>query len=511
MIIESEIKTYQLKDSAADSKLKLLKEGEVFGVEKPGGEKRIHIGSIANEAEYDKFFFPDNAADVVFEVSKLDLIQYLLSAKDEFLHPSQRYRMQINTFYEKLLKDTISKVSDIFYIRFIKNCDNKRYYITRPAGDKWATNYTFISQICLPLVSRFNFIRNKYDDNTYKFYLKPIFVGQMKEASAPDTREIKTLQQIYYGAPGTGKSHEVKIITGELDGLGKECQCKNVFRTTFHPDTDYATFVGCYKPTMKTVEEKYRAVAGKEEDIVYEFVPQAFTDAYIYAYKNPAENTFLVIEEINRGNCAQIFGDLFQLLDRNGEGISEYTIKADKDLAKYLTKELGADSDGIKEGKLRLPANLHILATMNTSDQSLFPMDSAFKRRWDWRYVAISYSEPKSSTFKINVGEGYSWVDFIEQVNKRIFDLTQSEDKEMGNFFIKDSIDAEQFKSKVMFYLWFEVLRDEVENSKYFFYYTTQDESGKETNHKFTFKDLYGEKAETILEGFLKYITKGAE
>lgn len=319
------------------------------------------------------------------------------------------------------------------------------------------------------------------------------------------------LQQIFYGAPGTGKSHEVKIITGELDGLGKECQCKNVFRTTFHPDTDYATFVGCYKPTMKTVEEKYRAVAGKEEDIVYEFVPQAFTDAYIYAYKNPAENTFLVIEEINRGNCAQIFGDLFQLLDRNGEGISEYTIKADKDLAKYLTKELGADSDGIKEGKLRLPANLHILATMNTSDQSLFPMDSAFKRRWDWRYVAISYSEPKSSTFKINVGEGYSWVDFIEQVNKRIFDLTQSEDKEMGNFFIKDSIDAEQFKSKVMFYLWFEVLRDEVENSKYFFYYTTQDESGKETNHKFTFKDLYGEKAETILEGFLKYITKGAE
>lgn len=319
------------------------------------------------------------------------------------------------------------------------------------------------------------------------------------------------LQQIFYGAPGTGKSHEVKIITGELDGLGKECQCKNVFRTTFHPDTDYATFVGCYKPTMKTVEEKYRAVAGKEEDIVYEFVPQAFTDAYIYAYKNPAENTFLVIEEINRGNCAQIFGDLFQLLDRNGEGISEYTIKADKDLAKYLTKELGADSDGIKEGKLRLPANLHILATMNTSDQSLFPMDSAFKRRWDWRYVAISYSEPKSSTFKINVGEGYSWVDFIEQVNKRIFDLTQSEDKEMGNFFIKDSIDAEQFKSKVMFYLWFEVLRDEVENSKYFFYYTTQDESGKETNHKFTFKDLYGENAEIILEGFLKYITKGAE
>ena len=362
--------------------------------------------------------------------------------------------------------------------------------------------------------------QSKADKNTLSAYAAMVstmldlsprrqMVIQEEVPLVEDSKQIVNdipLQQIIFGAPGTGKSHQIKVKTGELDAARS-----NVFRTTFHPDTDYATFVGCYKPTMKTVEEKYRAVAGKEEDIVYEFVPQAFTDAYLYAYKNPAENTFLVIEEINRGNCAQIFGDLFQLLDRNEEGISEYTIKADKDLAKYLTKELGADSDGIKEGKLRLPANLHILATMNTSDQSLFPMDSAFKRRWDWQYVAISYSEPKSSTFKINVGEGYSWVDFIEQVNKRIFDLTQSEDKEMGNFFIKDSIDAEQFKSKVMFYLWFEVLRDEVENSKYFFYYTTQDESGKETNHKFTFKDLYGEKAETILEGFLKYITKDAE
>lgn len=324
-------------------------------------------------------------------------------------------------------------------------------------------------------------------------------------------QSLYPLQQIYFGAPGTGKSHEVKIQTGELDELGNELERPNVFRTTFHPDTDYATFVGCYKPTMKLVPTEYRAVTGKEEDIAYEFVPQTFTDAYIYAYNNPTEDAFLVIEEINRGNCAQIFGDLFQLLDRNTEGKSEYTIKADKDLAKYLTKELGSDSEGIKDGKLRLPANFHILATMNTSDQSLFPMDSAFKRRWDWKYIAISYTEPKSSAFMINVGEGHKWVDFIKQVNKRIFALTQSEDKELGNFFIKDSIDAEQFKSKVMFYLWYEVLRDEVENSKYFFYYTVQDEPGKETNHKFTFKDLYGENSETILEGFLRYITKDAE
>lgn len=369
-------------------------------------------------------------------------------------------------------------------------------------------------------IQKISFVR--YKDNKGTLYLDELkkyidsFDSRNIELSAsslevPNKKSNHPLQQIFYGAPGTGKSHAVKKLTGELDAAGNEYEKNNVFRTTFHPDTDYATFVGCYKPTMQPTSKEEKTLTGKDEEITYEFVPQAFTDAYIYAYNHPEEPTYLVIEEINRGNCAQIFGDLFQLLDRKADGTSEYTIKADKDLAKYLTKELGADSEGIKDGKLRLPANLNILATMNTSDQSLFPMDSAFKRRWDWEYVGISYTEPKSSAFQINVGDGYSWVDFIKQVNKRIFDLTQSEDKELGNFFIKDSIDAEQFKSKVMFYLWYEVLRDEVEHSKYFFKYTTQDANGNEKNEKFTFKNLYGDNAEAILEGFLKYIAKGAE
>ena len=334
----------------------------------------------------------------------------------------------------------------------------------------------------------------------------------IKKSVAPNTTHgINPYHQIiFYGAPGTGKSHEVKKLTGELLDNGDEVDLSNVFRTTFHPDTDYASFVGCYKPTMKPTSKEEKTLTGKDEEIVYEFVPQVFTDAYVYAYNNPDQPTYLVIEEINRGNCAQIFGDLFQLLDRKG-GVSEYKIKADKDLAQYLREQLGADSEGIKDGKLCLPSNLHILATMNTSDQSLFPMDSAFKRRWEWEYVPINYNDTiKSGTFDITIGEkpnekSYSWVGFIKKVNEKIFDLTQSEDKQTGNFFIKQSIDEKGFKSKVMFYLWYEVLRDETENNKYFFYgKTTVD--GKEVLSKFTFKDLFGDKATETLQQFMAYL-----
>ena len=496
------IPAINLADSAATRNLK---------IGTGSGEKRLYIGNTPNEDVYDDFFgWSKEGDEVSITITKLSLIEYLIEAEGEFKHPSQKYANDITSLYDSLMNQTLAIKDDIITFIVIRNVDPKRYYI-RPQGD-----YDYLRNIALPILTKFYFIKyvniDENGDETSEIHLFP----RLKKVVLPadidgeDNNDDNTLplQKIFYGAPGTGKSHEVKRITGEKDNEN----LPNVFRTIFHPDTDYATFVGCYKPTMKPVEEKYRAVAGKEEDIAYEFVPQAFTDAYVYAYNNPNENTYLVIEEINRGNCAQIFGDLFQLLDRNSEGKSEYTIKADKDLAKYLVEKLGEDSEGIADGKLCLPANFNILATMNTSDQSLFPMDSAFKRRWDWEYVAINYNEPKSKGFEIILSEEkYNWCEFIKQVNKRIFALTQSEDKELGNFFIKNSINAEQFKSKVMFYLWYEVLRDEVENSKYFFYYIQQDEdTGKESTKKFTYKELYGDKAETILDGFLRYIAKGA-
>ena len=328
--------------------------------------------------------------------------------------------------------------------------------------------------------------------------------GNPAESSRAENHLLKTtgLQQIYYGAPGTGKSKTIKDLTfGE-----------SVIRTTFHPDSDYASFVGTYKPITeevvlrdcngkKVIDDDTNEVV-KEERIAYKFIPQAFLEAYVEAWKKlgSSKKQFLIIEEINRGNCAQIFGDLFQLLDRNEYGFSDYPIVADKDMQKYLEKEFAGweitNKDEInqlygeanmvnliiKGERLVLPSNLYIWATMNTSDQSLFPIDSAFKRRWDWKYVPIREGRDKETNaplnWYINTGDKqYNWWSFISKVNELIGSLTNSEDKKLGYFFCKakdGEIDADLFVSKVIFYLWNDVFKDYGFDDKDF-----QDEEGK--------------------------------
>ena len=307
--------------------------------------------------------------------------------------------------------------------------------------------------------------------------------------SQNSSQDKPSFQIIYYGAPGTGKSHRIKKLLKEMN-VPKE----NIFRTTFHPDSDYSSFVGAYKPTMKPVDEKYRNVVGKDEEIAYSFVPQTFIKAYIQAYKKPNENVYIIIEEINRGNCAQIFGDLFQLLDRDDNGVSEYPIKADSDLKMYLEGELGKNHDGIKDGELCLPSNLYIWATMNTSDQSLFPIDSAFKRRWDWEYEPIKYM---NTDWGIEVGGNmYSWTSFQKEVNNRIFEATNSEDKMLGDFFVKPNnnvISEKQFINKVLFYLWNDVCKD-----------GDGDIFKTEDNKDVKFSDLYDTNASVTLKSMMK-------
>lgn len=307
-------------------------------------------------------------------------------------------------------------------------------------------------------------------------------------------------QIIFYGAPGTGKSHKIKEVLGEYEGCpeNKKVPKSNIFRTTFHPDSDYSTFVGAYKPT-KGKKPLYglngghtvRLNDGKDdldEDIItYKFVPQAFLNAYIQAYRKPKENVYLIIEEINRGNCAQIFGDLFQLLDRDRIGKSEYTIKADAELKTFLENELGEGSEAIKDGELCLPPNLYIYATMNTSDQSLFPIDSAFKRRWDWEYEPIKY---KNTDWVIDIeGLRYRWSDFQKEVNTRILKDTGSEDKMLGDYFVNPSakvISYDLFRNKILFYLWNDVCKD-------------GDADIFPTDEDFSFSKLYDEDSKRLI------------
>lgn len=322
--------------------------------------------------------------------------------------------------------------------------------------------------------------------------------------------KVNKLQQIYYGAPGTGKSYEIDCVT----------KTQSTIRTTFHPDSDYSTFVGAYKPTMEECKVYGLQAPIKEEGkdvfenrIKYTFVKQSFLKAYLGAWKKYAEGgdtptpQFLIIEEINRGNCAQIFGDLFQLLDRNDNGFSSYPIEADADLQKEIERAFKEDkeykiegdlpvagavkgytsnygkslSEDILDGRvLLLPNNLYIWATMNTSDQSLFPIDSAFKRRWDWKYVRITngYERDENGKRKLDEngkpiplgwqietnGEKFDWWNFVQAINEKIAAATDSDDKKLGYFFCKAKdgiIDAETFVGKVIFYLWNDVFKDE--------------------------------------------------
>ena len=425
-----------------------------------------------------------------------------------------------------------------------------------------------------------------------------------KKAIVDSNKDISKmpLQLIYFGAPGTGKSDTIDRIVKD----------KPHTRTTFHPDSDYASFVGAYKPTMQSPnstqntiqsvedlaeilkayynDEELKKVGGiqkfcldyypyingeymsanvskllelagvsdnysveinkylkfckflpkgKDDKIVYKFIPQAFLKAYCAAWKQMPEPYFLVVEEINRGNCAQIFGDLFQLLDRNKDGYSKYEIAADDDIRKFLCSDIevgfGAltekqkkqfPKESIWKGKeLILPPNLRIWATMNTSDQSLFPIDSAFKRRWEWKYVKITngYEKDDEGKYKLKDGEkiplnwkietnGQDWYGFIQQINKIISNMTSSADKQLGYFFCladKDGIiSTETFVSKVLFYLWNDVFKDYGFEDAGLFKYMKK-EGDKEVEEDLTFPDFYdedGNVVDYVVKQFIEHV-----
>jgi hypothetical protein len=284
-------------------------------------------------------------------------------------------------------------------------------------------------------------------------------------------RRVKTqpaTNAIYFGPPGTGKS----------DAIKKQIQGSEYFRTLFHPEYTNADFVGSYRPVVGYENDPLNMVLGHEGEQLsrpinyFAFVPGPFTRALVKAL-NCKTSVFLLIEEINRGDCAAIFGDIFQLLDRDDAGRSEYGIEPSPELASYL-KTNNVNCDIARDGKLYLPGNLSLLATMNTSDQSLLPMDSAFKRRWQWKSVSIDYDQLIKYTesirpFLFDGKSRWDWIETLHEINKNIV-LDKMEDKQIGPWFIKPSKDGavswDAFLNKALFYLWHDVFKDNQSTSE---------------------------------------------
>lgn len=267
--------------------------------------------------------------------------------------------------------------------------------------------------------------------------------------------------RILFGAPGTGKSYTVNKEKDILLQTGGTYE-----RVTFHPDYTYANFVGTYKPVPCKDSEDNDA-------ITYEYVPGPFMRILVKALKNSQEGVgnqkphLLIIEEINRANVAAVFGDVFQLLDREENEVSEYPIQATEDMKKYLAKELNVPLSECEE--IKIPDNMFIWATMNSADQGVFPMDTAFKRRWDFTYLGINSSEDGIAGKKVILGTGeykriVEWNELRKAINKELLKFKVNEDKLMGPYFISKKnlgegvgIDATKFtrifKNKVLMYL----------------------------------------------------------
>ena len=255
----------------------------------------------------------------------------------------------------------------------------------------------------------------------------------------------KPRNRIVFGAPGTGKSFTLNKEKDALIANGGSFE-----RVTFHPDYSYANFVGTYKPVPVN------------DEITYSFVAGPFIRTWIEAIKSAQSDDpkpyVLLIEEINRANVAAVFGDVFQLLDRDENGVSEYPIQTSKELREYLARELKCWPDEV--ATIRIPSNMFIWATMNSADQGVFPMDTAFKRRWDFKYIGIDESQDGIKGYTLEIaGQKINWNALRTAINVRLTSLNINEDKLIGPYFInektlKNNDDfIEAFKSKVIMYL----------------------------------------------------------
>lgn len=427
------------------------------------GEAKLWIGQRSNSEELDKFFGFNEG--YTYSFSKENLLAYMDQVKLEYVY--QKFNNYKNaslatwndnySMIESLSEDSLS-------IRLVKFTDATRYYV-RAEEDVFKKLFR---RIAVPKLTNVVFER---DADRKRIYLKlELNLEYERAESGTDPIRFSTGYQsdfarnrIVFGAPGTGKSFMINRERKELLGSDNETDYE---RVTFHPDYSYANFVGTYKPVPVYTDEE------EVDTITYAYVPGPFMRVYVNALKsgrtgNPKPH-LLIIEEINRANVAAVFGDVFQLLDRGDDNVSEYPIQASEDIKNYLAGELGGSPEDY--AKIRIPDNMFIWATMNSADQGVFPMDTAFKRRWDFTYLGIDDSDEDIRGKFVYLADDSSqkveWNKLRKAINHFLAKEKINEDKQLGPYFIGrnivvpndgDEIDRDRFirvfKNKVIMYL----------------------------------------------------------
>jgi hypothetical protein len=324
-----------------------------------------------------------------------------------------------------------------------------------------------------------------YEELCQELLNKPLSQSAATSATASVNRVNGGQNLLVYGAPGTGKSHY----------LENHFPAEQTTRIVFHAEYSYFDFVGSYRPSpvYAQSEQDFHTVDGQtfsqgEPFIDYTFVPGPFTEVFIKAWQDPSKMYYLLIEELNRADAASVFGDIFQLLDRRDNGESVFGIRPQKDLRNYLLSQ-GLASCFDDAGQIRIPSNMTLLATMNSADQGVNVLDTAFKRRWQYMFRPIQYdvTDEKTGENLLGIpvtyaGAPHAWNDIIHRINDRLNQLYQvGEDRLIGPFFVSpDLMDRTDPSAtgnmdamkKVLFYLWDDVLRHESRSRMFGTYHT---------------------------------------
>lgn len=380
-------------------------------------EDVCHIGQITSDYYFDDTIYEDQDADYANtrNVSwlKKDILRSELS---EVFHRSLSTAMSVWTLndYKSAVSDLINDVYKKDEIELFENGEPDEEYI---------------EYLAFPRAELFDYSKTKG----------------------------KSINKIFYGTPGCGKSYHIQHNILEKENYSDD----NVIRTTFYQDYSNTDFVGQILPKI----EKDKTTG--KETVKYIFNPGPFTLALIRAISNPTEKVALVIEEINRGNAPAIFGDIFQLLDRDNDGISEYGI-VNVSVLDYLNDyifEVNGEKKNYIFKEIKIPGNMHIYATMNTSDQNVYTLDTAFVRRWDKEKIKNLFTDCEFADTNIP-GMDYTWEEFVTAINnhiaKHLEDLQVNEDKQIGAFFVKKNLlgsTPEKFAYKVFDYLWSDVAK----------------------------------------------------